>query len=382
MRSNYDAIVIGGGMAGASVAYELAADWNVLVLEAEEQPGYHATGRSAAAYIPSYGFENPALRSLTLASRATLEFPPAGFHAGSFLKRRGLLSLAKGDRLEELRALYIAQTAALPNIEWVDGEFLRVTVPLLREAYRAGAIYEKDVFDIDVHGLHEAYLKGLKHRGGACETNAAVQAITRSSRGWSVETGSDSYAAPVLINAAGAWADHVATMAGVAPLGISPLRRTAILLETPVETENWPLVMETGTGFYFKPDAGLLLVSPADETESPACDAAPDEIDIAYAAHYAEEALEMQVRQIKHSWAGLRSFAPDRTPVIGFDDGVDSFFWLAGQGGHGIQIAPAAAELAAALATGRVIPRNLSDTDFDPAWVAPGRLRLKTRASA
>ncbi len=382
MSSTYDAIVIGGGMAGASVAFELSAGRRVLVLEDEEQPGYHATGRSAAAFIASYGFENPALRSLTLASRQALEFPPTAFHAGSFLERRGLLSLAREDRLDELKALYAAQTEALPDIEWVDGQFLSETIPLLREAFLAGAILEKDVFDIDVHGLHEAYLKGLKHRGGACKTSAPAQAITRTGKDWRVDTAAGSYSAPVLINAAGAWADQVATMAGVPPLGIQPLRRTAILLETPVTTENWPLVMETGAGFYFKPDAGLLLVSPADETESPACDAAPEEIDIAYAAHYAEEALDMQVRNVKHSWAGLRSFAPDRTPVIGFDDGVDGFFWMAGQGGHGIQIAPAAAELAAALLSGGDLPDALVQQDFDPSWVAPGRLRTNTRASA
>ena len=369
-------------MAGASVAFELAAECRVLVLEAEEQPGYHATGRSAAAYIPSYGFENLALRSLTLASRATLESPGATFHGDSFLKHRGLLSLAREDRLEELKALYEAQAQALPDIEWVDREFLRTAIPLLQEPYLAGAIYERDVFDIDVHGLHEAYLKGLRHRNGDCETNARVQAMTFLDGVWCVETGAGSFSAPVVINAAGAWADQLATLAGVSPVGIRPLRRTAILLETPVDTDGWPLAMETGIGFYFKPDAGLLLVSPADETESPACDAAPEEIDIAYAAHYAEEALAMQVRQVKHSWAGLRSFAPDRTPVIGFDKGVEGFFWMAGQGGHGIQIAPAAAELAAALITERDLPLALSDQGFDPAWVAPERLNDTARAPA
>ena len=213
MGSTYDAIVIGGGMAGASVAFELAADRRVLVLEAEEQPGYHATGRSAAAYIPSYGFENSALRSLTLASRTALETPASEFHTGSFLKRRGLLSLAEGNRLDELRALYESQTATLPDIEWVDAEFLRATIPLLRETYRAGAIFEKDVFDIDVHGLHESYIKRFKHRRGVFETNAPVQAVTCSGVNWCIKTRVDSYTAPVIINAAGAWADHIASQA-------------------------------------------------------------------------------------------------------------------------------------------------------------------------
>ena len=382
MSSTYDAIVIGGGMAGASVAFELAEDRRVLLLEAEAQPGYHATGRSAAAYIPSYGFENSALKSLTLASRTTLEAPAASFHQGSFLQRRGLLFLAQSDRLDELRELYKTQAEALLNIEWVDGELLKNTVPLLRDEYLHGAILEKDVFDIDVHGLHEAYLKGHKHRGGICETGARVQAMARSGGLWCVDTTTNSFSAPVVINAAGAWADPLATLAGVPALGIQPLRRTAILLETPAESDSWPLVMETGEGFYFKPDAGLLLVSPADETESPACDAAPEEIDIAWAAHYAEQTLDMQVRQVKHSWAGLRSFAPDRTPVIGFDANADGFFWMAGQGGHGIQIAPAAAQLAAALVRGADLPGALAEQHFDPDWVAPGRFHDKTRASA
>ena len=382
MSTTYDVIVIGGGMAGASVSFELAADHRVLVLEGEEQPGYHATGRSAAAYIPSYGVDNPALRTLTTASRALLESPPAEFHEGSFLQRRGLLSLAQRECIDELKALYESQASAIPDIEWVDGDFLKASIPLLQESYLDGAIFERGVFDIDVHGLHEAYLNGLKQRGGRCETNAPVQAINRSGGAWHIKAGTASYSAPVVINAAGAWADTLATLAGVATVGIQPLRRTAILLETPTQTESWPLVMETSEGFYFKPDAGLLLVSPADETESPACDAAPEEIDIAYAAHYAEQALDIQVRQVKHSWAGLRSFAPDRTPVIGFDEAAEGFFWMAGQGGHGIQIAPATAALAAALVRGSDLPDSLTEQGFDTAWVAPGRFQSKARALA
>jgi D-arginine dehydrogenase len=382
VSKTHDIIVIGAGMAGASVAFELAAERRVLVLEAEEQPGYHATGRSAAAYIASYGFDNPALRALTLASRAPLESPDTAFHDGTFLNQRGLLTLAHRDCQDALKASCAAQSAELPGIEWVDGDYLRRTLPLLREDYSAGAILERDVFDIDVHGLHESYLKGLKHRGGACASNSPVSSISRTAGGWQVETGSGSYSAPVIVNAAGAWADEVAALAGVSPINIQPCRRTAILVETPVNTEAWPLVMETGSGFYFKPDAGLLLVSPADETPSPPCDAAPEELDVAYAAHYLEQTLDMQVRQVKHSWAGLRSFVEDHTPVIGFDTAAEGFFWLAGQGGHGIQIAPATAQLAAALVTGREMPSALVEQGFDPAWVAPARLPTESRVRA
>jgi D-arginine dehydrogenase len=382
VSTTHDVIIIGGGMAGASVGFELAADRRVLVLEAEEQPGYHATGRSAAAYIPSYGFDNPALRCLTLASRSSLESPAPDFHEGTFLKRRGLLSLAHEKNLDQLRSIYEAQRDALPGIEWVGSDTLHDAVPLLRDEYTGGAICEQDVFDIDVHGLHESYLKGLKRRGGVCESNSPVRTISRTAKGWQVDTANRSYSAPVIVNATGAWADEVAALAGVSPIGIQPLRRTAILLETPVDTDAWPLVMETGVGFYFKPDAGLLLVSPADETPSPACDAAPEELDVAYAAHYAEQTLDLDVRQIKHSWAGLRSFVADRTPVIGFDGAADGFFWLVGQGGHGIQIAPATAMLAAALIAGQELPPALMEQGFDLAWVSPARLATENRNRA
>jgi D-arginine dehydrogenase len=307
VSTTHDVIIIGGGMAGASVGFELAEERRVLLLEAEEQPGYHATGRSAAAYIPSYGFSDPALRGLTLASRVALESPDPAFHEGDFLKRRGLLTLAHDQNQASLRDTFAAQSAALPGMEWVEAEYLRDALPLLREEYTSGAILERDVFDIDVHGLHEAYLKGLKKRGGTCETNSPVRSISRVAEGWRVDTGDASYTTPVIVNAAGAWVDEAAALAGVAPIGIQPLRRTAILVETPVDSDAWPLVMESGAGFYFKPDAGLLLVSPADETPSPPCDAAPEELDVAYAAHYLEQTLDMQVRQVKHSWAGLRS---------------------------------------------------------------------------
>lgn len=380
MAASCDILVVGAGMAGASVAYELAADRQVVVLEVEEHPGYHATGRSAAAYIPSYGFENPALRALTLASRGMLEAPDPAFRETGFLFPRGLISVAAPDGQEQLRASYQSKAAALDGVEWVDEAYLRSTIPILRDEYLQGAILERDVFDIDVHGLHESYLKGLKRRGGVCATASPVLSVSHSAGHWTVTTPSDSYTAPILVDAAGAWADVVAGMAGVAQIGLQPLRRTAILLDVPAETDRWPLVVEADIGFYFKPDAGRLLVSPADESESAPCDAAPEEIDIACAAHYAEQALDINIRQVRHAWAGLRSFVADRTPVIGFDGHAEGFFWMAGQGGHGIQTAPAAAQLAAALITGGALPEVLRETPFDPVWVAPTRLSGGERA--
>jgi len=372
----YDIIVVGAGMAGASVAYELATDRRVLLLEAESQPGYHSTGRSAAVYIPAYDAHNRALFTLTRASRGQLEAPAAEFHAGGLLHPRGLLYIGSRDELTALRGFYEALAAGFPAIRWVDREFVKCILPQLADEYSGNAVFDGDVADIDVHGLHQAYLRGLRHRGSEVLCGAEVVAVERRGGLWQVTASGQDWSTPVLVNAAGAWADRVAELAGVAKIGLQPTRRTAILIEPPpgAVISGWPAAAEFMGRFYFKPEASLLMASPADETPSVPCDAQPVELDIAYAAHFVEQALDMQVERVRNSWAGLRCFVADRTPVVGHAQDAEGFFWLAGQGGHGIQIAPATARLAAALLRARPPPDDLLQLGFDPAWVAPERL--------
>jgi D-arginine dehydrogenase len=372
----FDIIIIGAGMAGASVARELSGQARVLLLEREQQPGYHSTGRSAAAFIPSYGADNPALRLLTNHSLDVMLEPPAELGCGELLRRRGLLTLCTPDDASELEREYARHLAAVPSLLLADSDFIRMQVPLVTDDYAQGGWFEQDVYDIDVHALHEGYLRDLRRRGGQTVNAVDIQNISREKDLWHIATADATYCAPVLVNAAGAWADQIAALAGVQTIGLAPLRRTAVLLDPPAgcDVSAWPVVMASDGSFYFKPDAGLILVSPADEHPSAPCDAQPEELDIAYAVHFAQQALQLEVRQVKHSWAGLRNFAPDRTPVIGFAADSEGFFWLAGQGGHGIQTAPAAAKLAASLLLQRGLPADLEDAGFDLGWVSPLRL--------
>ncbi|WP_241505787.1 NAD(P)/FAD-dependent oxidoreductase [Parahaliea mediterranea] len=372
----FDIIIVGAGMAGASVAAELCDGNRVLLLEREEQPGYHATGRSAAAYIPSYGADNLALHYLTACSRSILQEPPSVFRVPTLLHQRGLLSLCTPAQKAQASVDFDRLRATFAGIAQVDTAFIRHSIPLIRDEYASSGWFEPDVHDIDVHALHEGYLRILRQHGGRLVNNAEAVAIERRQQCWQVQTRDTVYSAPLLVNAAGAWADQVARLAGVNPIGLMPLRRTAVLLQPPpgCEVSGWPLIMATDGSFYLKPDAGLILASPADEHLSEACDARPEELDVAYAVHYAQAALRLEVRRVEHSWAGLRSFVADRSPVLGYANDVDGFFWLAGQGGHGIQMAPATARLAAAQIAGSGIPADLAALGFDPAWVAPGRL--------
>lgn len=373
----FDIIIIGAGMAGASIAAELSSSARVLLLEREEQPGHHSTGRSAAAYIPSYGHDNPSLRLLTSSSLSFLQQPPDIFQNTGLLHPRGLITLSPPGQEAAAEAEFEHLRRAFPGIERADAEFIRAKIPLVRERYLTVGWYEPDVFDMDVHALHQGYLRMLRHHDGSLLNGAEIVALQRNGDQWQVTTRKANYCAPVLVNAAGAWADEVAALAGVEGIGLTPLRRTAVLLDPPAgcDVSGWPLVSASDGSFYFKPDAGLILVSPADEHPSRPCDAQPEELDIAYAVNYAQEALQLEVRQVRHRWAGLRNFVADRTPVIGFAADADGFFWLAGQGGHGIQTAPASARLAAGLLLGNGVPKDIRQGGFDPAWVAPQRLK-------
>jgi D-arginine dehydrogenase len=386
MAEKFDVIVIGGGMAGASVSAMLCSDAKVLLLEKESQPGYHATGRSAAAFIPSYGHQIPALIRLTRASLPFFTQPPHGFTELPLLKRRGMLTLVDSNTSQSAETLAAEITAAIGcQTDVLTAAQIHKSIPLVRDTWTS-AIYEGDVFDIDVDGLLQGYLRQCRATPGFKLHCAEARSIERHVRHWSVHTGDDEFIAPLIVNAAGAWADSVARKAGVVPLSLTPLRRTAALIKLPDgnNVDTWPLVFAADGSFYLKPDAGLLLASPADEHLSPPCDARPEELDVAFAAHYAEQVLEIKVERVSSSWAGLRTFAADRAPVVGFDAEQPGFFWLAGQGGHGIQIAPALAELAASLILEKRVPASLEALGFERDWVCPGRFSdaLQTTATS
>ena len=367
-------VVIGAGMAGASIAAELAAHAQVTLLEMESQPGYHTTGRSAALYAASYG--SPAVRAITRASRAFFDAPDAGFVETPLLQPRGAMFIARADQHAALQALQ-AELADEPAVVPLDvADALRQCV-LLRSDYMAGALLDRSAMDIDVHALHQGYLKQLKARGGEAVMRAEVRALGRADGLWRVDTRAGHWAADVVVNAAGAWADVVGEMAGASPIGLVPKRRTAMTVPVPdgLDVHASPAVIDCEEQFYLRPEAGKLLISPADETPSPPCDAQPEELDMAIAVDRIETAFELQVRRIDSKWAGLRSFVADKSPVVGFDPEVPAFFWFAGQGGYGIQMAPALARIGAAWALGQDTPADVLAQGLDVAAIQPERLR-------
>lgn len=376
-----DFLIVGAGMAGASAGYELAAQGSVLLLERESRPGYHSTGRSAALYTRTYG--HPVVRAMTAASWGFYSAPPAGFAEAPLLTPRGVLLIGRADQEAALAAAYAEGRALAPTIERLDRTATLARAPMLREDYAAGAVWEPDAMDMDVHAIHQGYLRGLKARGGRLVTDAGATAIERRGGLWVVETAAGTFAAPVLVNAAGAWADVVAEMAGVRPVGLVPKRRTAILFDpvfgTPSEADGlgaWPMVIDVEETFYFKPDAGRLLASPADQTPVEPCDVQPEEWDVAVTVERITTAARFEVRRIAHKWAGLRSFVADKVPVVGFDAEAPGFFWLAGQGGYGIQTAPAMGRSAAALATGGTLPDDVVEPGATEEALSPRRLRV------
>jgi D-arginine dehydrogenase len=370
----HDFIVVGAGIAGASVAYELALSGRrVCLVEAERRPGVHATGRSAALFAPTYGGRE--IRALTRASRAFFDEPPAGFCEHPLLHNRGCLYIARTDQDEQLARMVAGIRASGGNVVHIDASQARARVPLLRAAYLAKAALDLDATDMDVDAIHQGFLRRARALGAELVTGAAVTESRRLNGVWSLSLPGGLVSAPVLINAAGAWADELAVACGAPAIGLQPLRRTALLVDPPpgVDIRDWPAVIDVDEQFYFKPDAGQLLLSPADETPSVPCDAQPEELDVAVAVDRVEAALDLEVRRIKHRWAGLRTFAPDRVPVVGFDPECAGFFWCVGQGGYGIQTAPAMAQVAAALARHEDLPANVVAEGLSARDLSPGR---------
>jgi D-arginine dehydrogenase len=374
-ESKTDIIVIGGGIAGASIAAHLAAHAQVRLLEMEAQPGYHSTGRSAAVFATTYG--NSTVRALTVASRPFFFAPPAGFCSTALVKPRLVLILANPTQREALENF---GPTAFPDdrIEYLTSAQALQYCPILRVDDLSGALLYRGPADIEVHELHQGYLRLLKSRGGEFKANTEVIGLERANGEWCVNTPGEVLRASIVVNAAGAWAGDLGKMAGACDIGLEPRRRTALLIDPPagLATESWPLLADVGDRFYLKPDAGLLLLSPCDETLTPACDAQPDEMDVAVAVDRLEQATTLEVRHIRRKWAGLRSFVRDRSPVVGYDPVRPGFFWLAALGGFGIQTAPALSALAAGLVLGREVGGALAhfDFEFEPSALAPARL--------
>jgi D-arginine dehydrogenase len=371
-----DTIVIGAGIAGASIACELAATCGVLLLERESQPGYHTTGRSAALFTETYGSE--VKRALSHASRPFLLQPPAGFAAAPLLTPRGTLLAATESQLAKLREVADECSALVGNLEWLTGEDVRARVPCFAGQQIAAGLLEPDAMDVDVHALHMGYLRQLAARGGRLLNNAEVRALDFTAGAWRVSTSAGEFRTGRIVNAAGAWADEIGKLAGAKPIGLVPKRRTVITFDPPAgaDISRWPAVIDVDEQWYFKPDAGRILASPADETPSLPCDARPDEYDVAVVVDRLSRATTLQVPRIVARWAGLRSFVEDKLLVVGFDPRVPHFFWLAGQGGHGIQTSPAVSRLAAALLDGRPVPADIADLGIEAAMLAPTRPAL------
>ncbi|WP_299847971.1 FAD-binding oxidoreductase [uncultured Roseovarius sp.] len=344
-----DIIVIGGGIAGISAAAMMSEDAEVLVLEREPQTGYHSTGRSAATFIRNYG--NATLRALNAASEPVLA-QPDGIAESSLLSPRGELLVANEEELDALKA-YAAGGSGIDHITADEAVQL---VPILKRDRLVAGLYEESAQDIDVDRLLQGYIRLLRSRGGQIVTNSEVVAIIREGNDWRVETKGLSVTAPVVVNAAGAWADIIANMAGVQKIGLQPFRRSAVLMAVPSDisgAEKWPLIASAEETWYAKPDAGKLLISPADEDPVDPHDVWPDDMVLAEGLHRFEEATNFPITRPTHSWAGLRSFTSDRTPVAGFAPDAPGFFWLAGQGGYGVQTSPALAALTHALCCGK-----------------------------
>lgn len=365
--NNADILVIGGGIAGLSVAAALSQHARVLVLEAEDQVGYHSSGRSAT--MVHYALGDRLVRALTLASRSFFDSPPDGFSDVSLGRRMPVLVHARENERAVLDSL-AAEISLFAEVERLDAGGVHEMCPLLREDALYG-IADRNGTRLDPHALLQGNLRQLRGRGGELRTGCRVARIEKSGGSWTVTTEKgDAFAAPVLVNAAGSWADHIARLAGVQLIGLEPKRRTIITFDAPPATDldRLPFTKTVGDGLYFAPESGRLFASPMDEVPTEPSDAQPDEYEIALAAYRMEERTTVKVERIHSSWAGLRTFTPDRHPAVGFASDADGFFWLAGQGGFGLQTSPAMAAIAASLITGGAWPvAEVSAEALNPA---------------
>lgn len=376
-----DFLVVGGGIAGASVAYFLAPHGRVILLERESQPGYHATGRSAAMFVASYGCAQ--VRALSKASWPFFQSPPAGFADHPLVQPRGSLTVAAPGEQLRLDAMLREIQAAGSRARRLNADEAVALVPVLRPERVAAAVYEPDAYDIDVHALHQGFLGGLRRSGGCVVCHAEVQKLRREGERWLAWTPEGRFEAPVLLNAAGAWADELAAMAGVAPIGLEPRRRSTFVFSPPADQAwaHWPLVLSLAEDWYFKPDAGVILGSPANADPTHPQDVQPEAWDIALGVHRLTEATTLDIQRPQRPWAGLRSFVADGGLVGGMDPTVPGFVWVAAQGGYGMQTSPAMGLACAALARGLPLPANVAAEGLDAQVLGPSRRAPSTIAT-
>ncbi len=376
MTPIYDTLIIGAGIAGASLGYRLAGQQKVLLLEREAQPGYHSTGRSAAMFMEAYG--TPQIQALTRASRAFYEAPPQGFCEHPLLEPRGCLYVASLEQRTLLEQTHAQNLANGTEVSLLDRDAALALVPSLRGENLAGAVLEAGAMDLDVHALHQGFLRGYRAAGGELRCNAELVQAWYLDDLWQVQLGDGSRVqARQLVNAAGAWADRVAEQCGVARIGLQPCRRSAFTFPGPADQDFacWPAVIGVDESFYFKPDAGQLLGSPANADPVEPQDAAPEEFDVALGIYNIEAMTTLSIRRPSHTWAGLRSFVADGDLVIGFDVHAPAFFWLAAQGGYGIQSAAGASRLAADLLLGLPLCPGLVSQGVAPERLSPARFQ-------
>lgn len=383
MTHTADVLVVGAGMGGAAVGYHLARrGLSVRLLERERHAGYHSTGRSAALFSETFGPDN--IRRLSRASRQFLMTPPEGFSEHALLTPRGLLSMGRPGQEEMVSGVVSAGRAEGVAVEKLDEIALRQVVPILRPGVFVTGAHETGAMDIDVHALHWGYLRWIRRCGGAIHAAVEVTGAQRSAGIWVVrDARGERWEAPLLVNAAGAWADEFARRAGVATVGLVPRRRTALTLDLPsgIRAERWPLTGDLDNTFYFKPDAGHLLLSPADATAVPAQDVQPEIEDVARVIERFMAVTTVGVDEPVATWAGLRSFVADGEPVLGPDSDAEGFLWCAGQGGYGIHSADAMGRLVAVLGLGEALPAELTAFGVSPSALAPGRPALVRRSA-
>ena len=366
-------VVVGGGIAGVSAAAHLAPHGDVVLLEMEDSLAFHTTGRSAALFVVNYGADG--VRPLARASKSFLESPPDGATDAPVLSERGLLWIATAAQMPELEEIVAAGRRSGVPSELIDAKEVAGLLPVVNVERIVGGVYEQETFDIDVAGLHQAFVRIARNYGASIRIGEKVVDLSPSGSGWKVRTASSTFHADVVVNASGAWGDQVAAMAGVDPVGLQPLRRTAFMVPGDDSYSRWPMVIDAGEGFYFKPDGVQILCSLSEKVPSEPTDPRPRMEDVALAIDRINQATTLGIRTVNSEWVGLRTFAPDKEMVIGEEPGTPGFFWLVGQGGTGILTSPAYGSLLASQVLGSDLPAELVEAGVDPEVMSPARFR-------